>query len=278
MTTLQYILIAVVAVLVLLPGVAIAALTRYALNNSLPFDLLAASSIPQEHKNAAYHCFLRTKALCAEVTKFDATAPYVALLVTPFAYKWDKLPDWLRPWDNERGLHGDKFPWIKVRNPDGTWPAGGVKQAIPQGDTCLIWSDAAQDNVTVSANTLNYWQDGKRHPRTFLATFEWIGLRNRASMSSYDRGVEITPELKADFEYWGDLKVGEVVNGNLVEGVLIRRAGPYYELYATHIVNGKIRRVRFGYKIGNAMGPDPEHTRAMVVGIGISFKRLKSAA
>lgn len=277
MTTIHFIAAAFVAALLLAPAVVITLLTRYALNQSLPFDLLSQSSIPQEHKDAAYHCFQQTKQLCAEVTKFDATAPYVALLVTPFAYKWDKLPDFLRPWDNERGLHGDKFPWIKVRNPDGSWPAGGVKQPIPLGNTCLIWSDEKQDNVEVEAKSLNYWQDFKRHPRTFIATFEWIGLRNRASMASYDRGVEITPELKQDSEYWGDLNVGETVDGKLVEGVLIRRAGPYYEIYAVHIINGKIRRVRFGYKIGNAMGSDPEHTRAMVVGIGISFKRLKNS-
>ena len=40
-------------------------------------------------------------------------------------------------------------------------------------------------------------------------------------------------------------------------------------------LGNKVQRTRFGYKIGNAMGNDPELTRAMVVGIGFSYKMKK---
>ena len=73
----------------------------------------------------------------------------------------------------------------------------------------------------------------------------------------------------------GDSQVGEMQDGKQVMGTLIRNCGPYYEVYHLKDLGNKVQRTRFGYKIGNAMGNDPELTRAMVVGIGFSYKRKK---
>ena len=73
----------------------------------------------------------------------------------------------------------------------------------------------------------------------------------------------------------GDSQVGEMKDGKQVMGTLIRNCGPYYEVYHLKDLGNKVQRTRFGYKIGNAMGNDPELTRAMVVGIGFSYKRKK---
>ena len=85
----------------------------------------------------------------------------------------------------------------------------------------------------------------------------------------------MTPELRAPHRMIGDSQVGEMQDGKQVMGTLIRNCGPYYEVYHLKDLGNKVQRTRFGYKIGNAMGNDPELTRAMVVGIGFSYKRKK---
>lgn len=84
-----------------------------------------------------------------------------------------------------------------------------------------------------------------------------------------------TLSARASHRMIGDSQVGEMQDGKQVMGTLIRNCGPHYEVYHLKDLGNKVQRTRFGYKIGNAMGNDPELTRAMVVGIGFSYKRKK---
>ena len=49
---------------------------------------------------------------------------------------------------------------------------------------------------------------------------------------------------------------------------------PYYEVYHLKDLGNKVQRTRFGYKIGNAMGNDPELTRAMVEDLCRRIKKM----
>jgi hypothetical protein len=247
--------VALLVFLFLLPGLVIFTLTTIALYSKKPYELLEQSTIPEEDKIKAKESFNETKRRCRKITFYDCTAPYVMLFVLPFV-KWEaeELPKFFHKWNNEFSLNGDRTYWSE----------DGKRLRVPLEDT-------------PEARALCYYAEG-HHPRSFWARYVWLGWRNRASLASYEEGFEMTPELKSSHVYWGDIKVGERVNGvngEITEGVLIRRCGEYYELYSIRVLNNKIERIRFGYKIGNAVSENSEFKRAMVVGIGLSYKRYK---
>ena len=247
------IILSVLLFLFFLPAIVIYSLTTISLNSNIPYECIDESSLTEEEKNAAKVCFDEAKIKCRKVTFYDVTAPYVMLAVLPFV-KWEaeELPKLFRKWDNEVSLNGDRAL---------EWNSDGSRKPVPLEDTPEVRS-------------LAYYAQG-HHPRSFWARYVWLGFRNRASNASYLEGFEMTPELRASHRMIGDSQVGEMKDGKQVMGTLIRNCGPYYEVYHLKDLGNKVQRTRFGYKIGNAMGNDPELTRAMVVGIGFSYKRKK---
>jgi hypothetical protein len=247
------VIISIALTLFLLPALVIYSLTTLALNSRIPYECIDESTLSDAEKEQAKACFDEAKKKCRKVTFYDVTAPYVMLVVLPFV-KWEaeKLPKLFHKWDNEVSLNGDRaLEW----NPDGS------RKPVPLEDTPEV-------------RALAYYAEGS-HPRSFWARYKWLGYRNRASNASYLEGFEMTPELRASHRMIGDMHVGEMKDGQQVMGTLIRNCGPYYEVFRMKDLGNKVQRTRFGYKIGNAMGNDPELTRAMVVGIGFSYKRKK---
>jgi hypothetical protein len=275
MTTLQ-ILIAVGTFLFFLPAILIFLLTTISAHSQIPFKLLdEMPDVPEEHKAAARASFKEALKRHDSAMIYDITSPYVMLFVLPFV-KWeaDKLPKFFSKWDNEVSINGDRYPWTQKRGEDGNWIYFGYKGDIPTGDTCVLWSEEAKDNVEVDAKTLAYWVGGKFHPRSFIARYVWLGIRNRASQAAADLGVLITDELKASLQTWGNPNVGEEVNGERVTGSFLRNVGEYYQLFAFHPVKVGWRRTHFGFKIGNVI--DSEHRAtvpAMPVAIGFSYRK-----
>lgn len=276
MTTL-HILLAVGAFILLLPALLIFILTTLSARSQIPFQLLnEMPDVPEEHKAAARACFQDALARHDSAMIYDITAPYVMLFVLPFV-KWEanELPKFFRKWDNEVGLNGDKFPWYQNRDENGNVIWIGIRGEIPTGDTCLAWSTEANDNVEITAKSLAYWVGGKFHPRSFIARWVWLGVRNRASRAAADLGIIITDELKVSFQAWGNPNVGqEPADGQRVTGSYLRNVGPYYQLFAFHPVRVGWRRTHFGFKIGNVIdSPDRATSPAMPVAIGFSYRR-----
>lgn len=252
-------IVSVLTLLVLLtPLLLLLILNLVATFNSTPFRIIEGSLLQDEEKVKAIQSLKKARTLCLKGLIYDITAPYVMLFVLPFV-KWEaeKLPSLFSKWDNEVSLNGDRGYWINS-------PEGIIRLPAPLEDTPEVRETC-------------YYAEG-HHPRSFWARYVWLGWRNRASKQAYDAGVEITDELRASYKEWGNPSTGEVIDGALSTGYLIRNCGEYFEVYSNEVKGSFIKRVRYGYKIGNALKGDVVYFRkAMPVAIGISFKRNKNA-
>lgn len=241
--------------LILFPFIVLLCLGLLARTSNLPFELLQEVDMPEEHKQKAKKCFKDVRKKSMKDILYDCTAPYVMFFVLPFIKRdADKLPSIFSAWDNEISINGDG--WAVLR--DNKWTR--VIKDERYGETPVSYSDV---NYTGDA----YYAEG-HHPRSFWARYVWLGWRNRASKLAYDMGFEVTRELIHDTEYWGNLNISPEN-----PGVLVRRMGNYYEIFAYKDAGVFTRRTRYGYKIGN--GLQYGAPRVMIVTIGVSFKRKK---
>lgn len=207
--------------------------------------LLAKVDMPESHREAARRSFARAEALDKEIRRHKLRAPFVMARVVPrLPWHVNALPPEYAAYDNERGLNGDSSGWVF--------------------DPVLGYEVAAQapQQDTAEARASCYYARGN-HPRSAAARYIWLGQRNRASKLAHDLG----PERSADIEQWGDAKT----SGDH-PGTLVRRMGEHYEIFATKHVGPFVVRTRYGFKIGNTVGPRPS-ARAMVVTIPFSIKR-----
>jgi len=209
--------------------------------------LLLESNIPQEHKEAALRSFEEVEKLDKLVRPYKLKAPFVMLkVVSDLKWEDEKLPEKYSAYDNERGLNGDGHGWVF----DSTL---GYEVPIKA---------PLEDTPESRANC--YYLKGK-NSRSLEARYVWLGERNRASKFAHDLG----PERNFDLEEWGDRATS---NGH--EGTLIRRMGRHYEIFAIRKVKFIFNfcvRTRYGYKIGNTVGPRPSK-RAMPVTIPFSIQ------
>ncbi len=269
------IILLILLFLFLLPAILIFVLTTLSAYSNNAFKLLDEMDAPVEVKENARRSLLEARRRHNSVMIYDITAPYVMLAVLPFV-KWEanNLPKFFRKWDNEVSINGDKFPWYQEKDENGNFVYVGIRGEIPTGDTCVLWNDEAKDNVEVSAKSLAYWVGGKFHPRSFIARYVWLGIRNRASKASADAGFIITDELKDSFRSWGNPKVGTEVDDQVVTGTYLSNVGEYYQVFGFHPVKIGYRRTNYGFKINNVInGPDRATNPAMVIAIGFSYRR-----
>jgi hypothetical protein len=220
--------------------------------------------MPDHHREAAKRSFDKAKQLDKQIGKHKLLAPFVmARIVNKLAWEEERLPPAFEAYDNERGLNGDSSGWVF--------------------DPVLGYEVPAKAPIadTAEARATCYYAKGK-HPRSAAARYIWLGQRNRASKLAHDLG----PERSQDLGHWGD----DQTSGDH-PGVLVRRMGDHYEIFAIkHIQIRDLRlrlplfgtvlllrgrtlvvRTRYGYKIGNTVGPRPS-ARAMVVTIPFSVK------
>lgn len=245
---------AIVLSLLLVPFVILIVLNLVAAFSSKPFDIINQSDLPDNKKIEAVESLKEARSLCLKGVLYDASAPYVMLFVLPFV-KWEaeKLPKLFSKWDNEVSINGDRGYWVNS-------PEGIIRLPVPLEDTQEV-----RDTC--------YYAKGK-HPRSFVARYIWLGWRNRATKQAYDLGIEITDFHRSVYQYWGNPGVGEKINNQIQEGYLIRNCDKHYEVYSVKVKGNFIERIRYGYKIGNALKGDVVYFRkAMPVAIGLSYKR-----
>ena len=257
-----------------LPAIIIFALTTYSANSNKPFDLIDQMDIPDDVKVAAKNSLTEAKERHKRVMIYDITAPYVMAFILPFVnWEANSLPKKFRKWDNEVSINGDKYPWTQNKDETGNFVYVGIKNDIPTGDTCLVWDNDAKDNIEVPAKSLAYWVGKRFHPRSLIARYVWLGIRNRASMASCDEGILVTDELKETFRSWGNPKVGLEVDGKIVTGSYLTAVGGHYQLFSFQPVSVGYQRTNYGFKINNVINdPDRLTKPAMVVAIGVSYR------
>lgn len=161
----------------------------------------------------------------------DLTAPLVVPLALLFTKPADNQLPWLfRWWDNDVSINGD-------------WPQ--------------YW-DPAYTGTTYYANY---------PPRSFMARYIWLGLRNRASWLAQRLGYLWNPNAPMTHQSWGD----PATDRNHA-GWVINECQGVYQLYRVQYLGTLFGqplcvRTNYGHKVGT--GGD-DRARAMVVGICVS--------
>ena len=206
--------------------------------------LLDAVDMPEHRKQEARRSFERANELDKQIRKHKLRAPFVMAKVVPkLPWHVNELPPEYAAYDNERGLNGDSSGWVFDPVLGYEVPMQAPLQDTPEArETC-------------------YYAKG-HHPRSAAARYIWLGQRNRASKLAHDLG----PERSQDIEQWGDPET----SGDH-PGILVRRMGEHYEIFGITKIGPFTLRTRYGYKIGNTVGPRPS-SRAMVVTIPFSIK------
>ncbi len=179
--------------------------------------VLALPGVPIKHRLRASVSFLRASGRGLLMIVPDLLAP----IVVPIALlgcRWDseRLPRWAKWWDNDVGLNGDRFP-------------DGSPGFVPLEDTPAV-------------RALCYWLPG-RHPRSFLARYVWIGLRNRASKLALDLGHPTDPA--APVQTWGDVETSRAH-----EGWFLREHNGQYQMHYVRRLGSRLcLRSNYGHKV-----------------------------
>lgn len=243
-----------VILLVLAILVGAAALLAFA-NRSRHLKLLDSMDITEPVRQAARASFADAKKRSAGVLFYDLSAPIVMALVVLFLSRdANKMPRAFRKWDNEVSMNGDG--WAVKRN--GEWVR--LTDAPLPGEAPVSYSDPAYDGDA-------YYASG-HHPRSAWARYVWLGWRNRASAASAEAGIEITPEMIARHEYFGDIQTSKSH-----EGVLLRRIDQHFQLYSCKKLGPLCIRTNYGFKLGNSVAFN--RSPAMVVTIAFSVLSWK---
>ena len=249
------VILSILLFILLLPFILLVTVGLIANFTSEPYKVIDNSDLPESEKAKAVDCLLQVRRKGLSGLLYDATAPYVMLLVLPFVKRSaTTLPKLFTKWDNEVSINGDG--WGK-KLPDGNW----VTIREPGDPDCIPYDHPDYEGDA-------YYCKG-HNPKSFIARYVWLGWRNRASKLAYMQGEVITAEDKLNVKTYGN---PEVDNGK--DGWLIREVRGLYEVYQNTTGNSFIKRTRYGYKIGNAIryGAD----KAMIATVGVSYKKNKN--
>lgn len=229
-------------------------ITLVAVWNLAPIVAVWFLHVPAKHKVSATRCFIEV-ALKGFIDIIpNLTAPVVMLLVLPFVKREaNALPRLFWWWDNNVSINGDGWAvlrgdkWVKVEGDE-----------LP-GEVAIAYGDP---RYTGDA----YYCKGHR-PRSFLARYVWLGLRNRGAKLSEELGVSLSPRDN-DRELWGTDPIGQGV-----EGWALYRAGDAYQFHWIKKAGPLELRASTGYKVWarNQWGVE----RASVTNITISARRWK---
>ena len=189
--------------------------------------------VPKKHIVKAAICIAKACFLGILRTLVGFTAPFVVPIVLLFVKKEDgTLPRWVRWDDNNISINGDG--WARKLE-DGTWET----VRVPGVTNCVPYSDPSYTGDA-------YYAPG-HSPHSFWARYVWLGLRNRCSKLSEILGYDMTPEVDADREFWGDPKTSSDMPS--YEGWWLSRAGGAYHFYMVKRLGSKLIRINMGYKV-----------------------------
>ncbi len=212
--------------------------------NATPHYLIwKRKDIPTALKRQASVSFLNSMVRGAAVMPFSMSAWFVVPIVCLFVKENDnKLPgifDLL--YGDVNGIHGDSVFW--VWNPE---IGEEIRTELPP--TYDISEEQKKRFIEVNYFLPGVWQ------RTWASRVVWL-LRNRATKMSEKLGVRISNYR--EWKYWGPLKPID----RLAVGSYVMQMGKHFEVYQIVSLGtwfGKlpvICRQRYGFKLGNQMGP-----------------------
>ena len=209
--------------------------------DAVQYHLLALEGVGVDHMTAAWACLLRVEQLVTpwRTLRDHLIAPFwlaIALLFVPRSA--DKLPGWLAYWENNAGPNGDGLAVLR----DGKW--------IDLQD--IGWQPDPGERV-VSYNDPQY--TGKSYyckwfgPRSWLARWVWLALRNVASLRDVLAGADVLQRPAVLAESHSDA-------GNLT---LMWDGGNLYQMVLdAPLFLGLRWRANVGYKLGIvANRPEP---------------------
>ena len=196
--------------------------------NLAPLLMIAClPGVPWNHKFKAMLTCLNASWRGLIALPFSLLAPIVVPIALIFTKREaDKLPRLFTFWDNDISINGD---WPQY------WP--------------------------LDYHGSTYYS--KYEPRSFLARFNWLVYRNRASKLGLMLGKTFTVDDSR--EHWGDLNTDRNH-----EGWTLRRCGTTYQFYAVKRIFSKlVIRINFGFKLGNI--DIPHAAKSMVICIAFSI-------
>ena len=165
----------------LLIGGAIALRAWMSAGDKARAEIDALPDVPGHLKPAIIDCMDQAEDADKATWPYDLTAPLVMLVALAFTKRdADRLPRLCRKWDNNVSLNGDGHGW---RDAEGNWHHGRDGAVPPPGTIMLSYSDPAYAGDA-------YYAEG-HHPRSYWARYIWVGLRNRASQLSVDKGRDV---------------------------------------------------------------------------------------
>ena len=242
----------------LLIGGAIALRAWMSAGDKARAEIDALPDVPGHLKPAIIDCMDQAEDADKATWPYDLTAPLVMLVALAFTKRdADRLPRLFRKWDNNVSLNGDGHGW---RDAEGNWHHGRDGAVPPPGTIMLSYSDPA---YAVDA----YYAEG-HHPRSYWARYIWVGLRNRASQLSVDKGRDVAARPIC---ISGSADISRTRPGHF----LLKQGDTYH--YKSFRNIGPFCLIRsYGYKLEYALHrPEGQYGRVPAVAIGRSLKGKK---
>lgn len=222
-------------------------------------ELMALTDVSIGDRAAAVACIDRAQTAERKTFWPDVTAPVVvfyALLFTPRSA--DKLPAWARKWDNNVSLNGDGEA---LRLPDGSWVNLRDGVELRGGERVYRYDDPEYTGTAYYARAF--------HPRSFIARWVWVGLRNRASQLSKDLGEPVTERPVC-------ISGNPDIHRNGPYGHFLLKSGNCYHYKSINRWHGLALIRSYGYKLEIVRNSQDGTGLAAAVAIGRSLKRRKS--
>jgi len=242
----------------LLIGGAIALRAWMSAGDKARAEIDALPDVPGHLKPAIIDCMDQAEDADKATWPYDLTAPLVMLVALAFTKRdADRLPRLFRKWDNNVSLNGDGHGW---RDAEGNWHHGRDGAVPPPGTIMLSYSDPAYAGDA-------YYAEG-HHPRSYWARYIWVGLRNRASQLSVDKGRDVAARPTC---ISGSADISRTRPGHF----LLKQGDTYH--YKSFRNIGPFCLIRsYGYKLEYALHrPEGQYGRVPAVAIGRSLKGKK---
>lgn len=242
----------------LLIGGAIALRAWMSAGDKARAEIDALPDVPGHLKPAILDCMDQAEDADKATWPYDLTAPIVMLVALAFTKRdADRLPRLFRKWDNNVSLNGDGHGW---RDAEGNWHHGRDGAVPPPGTIMLSYSDPAYAGDA-------YYAEG-HHPRSYWARYIWVGLRNRASQLSVDKGRDVAARPIC---ISGSADISRTRPGHF----LLKQGDTYH--YKSFRNIGPFCLIRsYGYKLEYALyRPEGQYGRVPAVAIGRSLKGKK---
>ncbi|MEJ5128928.1 hypothetical protein WH367_23015 [Comamonas sp. MYb21] len=161
------------------------------------------------------------------------TAPIVWLFIAALLpRKAEQLPRWLRWYDNNISLNGDRTDWALI---------DGRHVRMPAPDEDIVREDGTH---------LSYWPP--HSPRSFLPRWSFNGIRNRCAWLAKKWGRPLESIAYSDGLPVLDGEWGNPEIGRQVMGIRVACAGGVWQLVRTSKLWGGTKTENYGFEVLNA--------------------------